>query len=483
MSMPETQTQIAQDAIAAIISSTDLVTNFNPGTVIRSLIDMNSAIGANIEQQVVDAFYIASINAILTITDVTPLDAQFSVYLLMFSLSSSAAGPVTLASGTPVLILGTNLLWSIDNPLTISPGATAYVTATCQTAGAVGNVPANVINTLQSPVANLTVTNPSATPIVPGQDAETPTQTEARAINAIATIHRGDSNSMESGALNATVTDSNGTVTEQIVAATAYDYITPGICYLYAFNGVGNMSAQLMANLTQIIDGYVDANGVAHPGFKAAGIQVSIFNPNLYTVNVEGTVTLYSGYSWTSTQPLIDSALTQYFSSLNIGDVLSYSQIINTILSVNGVEDVSLTTPTQTLLADPLIVPPATAPTATGITVSPGTSLAAGTYFVGYTYTDAWGETTISPTTSVTISANQAIQVSSVSPLNFGATGVNYYVSQTVGGSTLGFSAAGTGASINLTTVGSATVIPPGTNTANVRGTLYVPGSILFTLA
>jgi len=483
MSMPETQTQIAQDAIAAIISSTDLVTNFNPGTVIRALIDMNAAIGANIEQQAFDAFYLASINSILTITDTTPLDAQPSVYLLMFSLSSSAQSPQTLAAGTQVLIPGTSLLWSTTSPVTISPGGVSYVTAICQTPGSVGNVPANSINALQSPIANLTVTNPSSTPIVPGQDAETPTQTEARAINAIATIHRGDANSMESGALTATVTDSNGTVIEQIVSAKAYDYITPGICYLYAFNGVGNMSTQLLDNLTQIITGYIDANGVAHAGFKAAGVYVNIYNPNLYTVNIEGTVTLYPGYLWSSTESLINSALLQYFSSLNIGDALSYSQIINTISSVNGVQDVVLTQPTQTLVADPLIVAPTVAPSASGLTVTPSTSLAAGTYLVGYTYTNAWGETTISPTTSVTITANQAIQVSSLTPLPFGATGVNYYVSQTVGGNTLGLSASGTGQQINLTQVGSATVIPPVSNTATVNGTLYVPGSIILTLA
>lgn len=69
---------------------------------------------------------------------------------------------------------------------------------------------------------------------------------------------------------------------------------------------------------------------------------------------------------------------------------------------------------------------PTTAPTVAGN--GSGSSFAAGTYAVSYTYVTALGESTPSPATFVTLTAAQNARVSAISSLNANVTAVNYYV-------------------------------------------------------
>lgn len=95
------------------------------------------------------------------------------------------------------------------------------------------------------------------------------------------------------------------------------------------------------------------------------------------------------------------------------------------------------------------ITNPTTAPT---LSVGSGSSnLPAGTYTVAYSFTNSTGETLISNTATITITAGQTIQVASIA-LGTNATGVNYYMSFRAGNSTTFYSAKnGGGANITLT--------------------------------
>lgn len=117
---------------------------------------------------------------------------------------------------------------------------------------------------------------------------------------------------------------------------------------------------------------------------------------------------------------------------------------------------------------------PSVAPTLTAGSPSPATALASGTYTVGYTWTTAAGETPLSPTASITISAGQAINVAGLmlpsvtgSPPSPNATGINYYLSTAPGASTLGYVLSGTGDAVGVTALpASGAAGPPTVNTA-----------------
>lgn len=86
--------------------------------------------------------------------------------------------------------------------------------------------------------------------------------------------------------------------------------------------------------------------------------------------------------------------------------------------------------------------------------------LSAGTYTVGYSYVDDDGETVLSPTTDVTITANKQIDVTAVTPLPDDVVSVNWYMSTAAGSATLKRVANNNGAafSINALPAGNAAV-------------------------
>ena len=473
--MTQTQTQISADFIAAISTSTSQATNLNPGSLIRSLSDAFSAESALMEAEIESQVATGIINAVYQLLPITQNGAVGSTYLLTFTLASSAPSNVTLASGTAVTIPNSSLQWQISQSITLSPGNSANVTATCTTTGLITNVPANTITQLVNPVANVTVTNATAQPVVQGRDAQTQTELQAQVANQSNSLHKGDQSAVEVAALTSQLVDSSGNPTEQVVKALQVDSSTGGLGYCYVFNGTGPMSSALLTQTQNIINGYIDTNGNKIVGAKAAGVTMTVKDAPETSVNVTVSVLPKYGYSLSTIQTGVEQAIQDYFYNLDLGQAVSLSQLYYAILSAQGVADVQITSPTQSQPSTPYLAVPS-APTISA--VSGSTSLAAGTYYVSVTYTNEWGETTASSQSSVTLTAGQAIQVSAIT-LPSGASGINYYLSTSAGSTTVALDASGTGALVNLTALpATGAKNPPSSNTAQLQGNAYVLGTI-----
>ncbi len=474
--MPRTASQITQDAIATLLSSTSSITNLNVGSLVRALMDALGAEGALIEQETTDQVAQAVLNAPYSIAQVAPLPAVASVYQLQ--LTNSTSSSIAVTQGTLAQVLGGSLQWATQTPVTVAANGTATVNAQCSQAGVQTNVPPNTITQFVTPIPGLTVTNPSAQAITPGADAETETETQARLSNVIASLHRGDSKAIEVGMLTANIQDSAGNITEQVTKALAKT-LSSGEAVGYGYNGVGAMSSTLLTQLQDVINGYTDSSGVVHPGYKAAGVICTAYDAIQNTVNVSVQVLPQPGQTLSGITSQVQSAIETFFAQLDIGQGLSLSNLILAIRQVPGVADVEITSPSASLVSSPYVANPTAAPTLTA--VSGSTSLAAGTYDVSYTYTNIWGATEASPSASVTLTAGEAIQVSAIT-LPLGAAGVNYYLSESAGSSTVLFDASGSGAQTNLTALPAAgAAAPPAANTAQIAGNLYVVGTISVT--
>lgn len=474
--MAQTPTQIATDAITALTTSTQQATNFNVGSLNRALIDAFSAESSVIEQQIEDQVASAILSALYQLLGLQPSGAVGSTYLIQFSLSASAASSVSLAEGTAVTIPGSTLQWLTGQSLTLAPGTSSNITASCSTTGSITNVPANTITQLVVPISGVSVTNPSAQPTVQGRDAETQVQLQAQLSQSVNALHRGDYSALEAGALTSQLVDASGNPTEQVVKALEVDALTAGEAYLYVFNGSGPMSSALLTQTQNIVNGYTDTGGVVHIGYKAAGVWVYVTDAPETTVNVAAAILPKSGYTLAAVTPGVQGAIQDYFTNLDLGSGVSVTQLAYAILAVSGVADVQITSPTSSLAAVPYVSAPPV-PTLTAITPATATALAAGTYEVQVTYTNPWGETTPSATASVTLTAGQAIQVSAIA-LATGATGVNYYLSTAAGSTTLAYDASGSGAQVNLTALpASGAAAPPTSNTAQIQGNAYVLGT------
>ena len=465
--MAQTATQIATDSVAAILSSTSEVTNFNTGTLIRSLIDADAAISAVQEQQIEDQVASAVNNVLLQALGQTPVDATGSVYLLQLSLSSVATTSYTFAAGTAATIPNSSLQWLTSESVTVAPNSAQNVTATCTATGIITNVPANTITQLVNPVPNASVTNLSAQPIVAGQDAGTSVQLQAQIANAISELQAGIDESIESTAIKASVTDSSGNPIEVVAKAKFYNapVLATGYCYIY--NGVGTASSTLLTNTQELIDGYVDTNGNVIEGVTPAGGAIYVTDAPQTPVSVSVAVLPAYGYTLTAIQTGVQYAIQQFFTQAS---TVSLQQLAYAILAVSGVADVQISLPSNNLPAIPLVVAPVAAPTLTAVAGT--TNFTAATYTVGYTLTNPWGETTVSPTATVALTAGQAIQVGAIT-LNVGATGVNYYVSD-AGGTAIYLDGSSTGVQTTISALPTSTTVPPLTNTASVNGNVYV---------
>lgn len=485
--MAQTTTQIATDAITALTSSTSAVTNFNVGSLNRGLIDGFSAEASVIEQQIEAQTANAILNALYQLLDLQPTGAIGSVYSLTFSLASSASASYTLAAGSAVTIPNSSLQWLTGQSITIAPGGSQTITATCSTTGSITNVPANTITQLVVPVSGLSVTNPSAQPTVLGRDAETQVQLQAQLSGQINQLHRGDYSAVESGAITSQLVDASGNPTEQVVKAREADSNTYGLGYCYVFNGSGPMSSALLSQTQNVINGYTDTSGVSHIGYKAAGVTMTVVDAPETVVNVAVAVLPKAGYTLAAVQGGVQTAVQAFLTNLDLGGIrngiiygaVSTQQLAYAILAVPGVADVQITSPSTSLPGVPYVTNPTSAPVLTAVAGS--TSFSAATYTVGYTWTNVWGETVVSPTSAIALTAGQAIQVGALT-LPVGASGVNYYLSG-AGTTTVYLDASGTGAQITLTTAPTGTVQPPNTSTAQIFGNAYILGTLSITQA
>ena len=480
--MAQTTTQIATDAIASIVSSTSKASNFNVGSLVRSLIDAFAAESAVLEQQIQEQFAQAAINAPYQLLGLAPSGAVGSVYSLQFTLASSATANVTLAAGEAATVPGSSLQWQTSQPITLAPGQSASTTAACTTAGAITNVPANSITQLVTPVPNVTVTNLSAQPSVLGRDAETQVQIQAQLGQQVNRLQRGIPSAVEAGATTSQITDASGNPTEQVVKAREVDSTTYGLGFCYVFNGSGPMSSALLTQTQNVVNGYTDTGGVRHIGYKSAGVTMTVKDAPETTVAVAVAVLPQPGSSLSAVQGGVQDAIQTYFTNLDLGSTLSVQQLTYAILAVPGVADVQMSAPSASQSAIPYAANPASAPVLTAVTVSPATGLAAGTYTAGYTWTNEWGETLLSPTATVTITAGQAIGVGALT-LPSGIYGVDYYLSA-AGGTAVTFDLSGTGVATNLTAApASGAASPPSSNTAQLQGNAYMLGTLTITQA
>jgi hypothetical protein len=106
----------------------------------------------------------------------------------------------------------------------------------------------------------------------------------------------------------------------------------------------------------------------------------------------------------------------------------SYGTLGNNVLVYSGELAPSQSEPTTNTSVD--ISNPSSGPSLTSSSTS--SNLAAGTYKVAYSFTNANGETLVSPTTNITITSGQSITVSSIT-LATNATGINYYLTPIAG--------------------------------------------------
>ncbi len=285
---------------------------------------------------------------------------------------TSTVGPITFQTTQDAYIYYNNST-ETGNVTVGSTSLTGWyyvdIPVVCTQSGTIGNVGSNQIQTLVGAPTGIGAVN-NGTAFTSGQDAESLSQQKARFQLFWKSRTRGTPDSIEYGASTAVVMDpSNTYVQERVVSAIVVD--GSGSFDVYLWNGVGTASATLLANATQIITGYTDANGNRVWGYKPAGITFTSGNMHsvdVITVNLAMTVTPLSGYGITDAdqtagnidlRPAIQNAVSAYFASLKPGQTAIWSALESAIKQIPGVYDVQITSPTgnTTATSTQMLVP------------------------------------------------------------------------------------------------------------------------------
>lgn len=319
-----------------IIANQDKISDFNAGSVTLSMLEA-------IAQQFEQAFIKARVGYAKSLRYI-----PYQTFDFIKKESLSAAGAVVFSRTTPAeslvsIPIGTIVATSAGAQFQTTAGAFIQVGAMQSNSTAVvavkggrdGNVLPGAINQIPAPILGVeAVTNALAT--TGGIDAETDYEFELRFREFI----EGLGKSSEAGLITAAKTVNSVRAASFVEHDPALDGIYHGTLYLD--DGSGSASPETIAQVADIING----DGTeSNPGYRAAGMKYRITAPTVVLIDIVVTVEYEAQADRYVTQQEIINALTNYINSLTIGMDIIKNRLIDAIMEVNGVRDITLSTP------------------------------------------------------------------------------------------------------------------------------------------
>lgn len=235
--------------------------------------------------------------------------------------------------GTPSAIINTGDLVAADDIFyevvegkTLDSNGTANVLVKCTVAGTIGNVPVGAINSFPVTLSNITsVTNTNA--VTNGYEAESDESLCQRYYDKLQRPGKaGNKYHYREWALEVpgvgkvkVIPKFNGPLTIKVAIVDANGNIAP---------------QTLLDNVRQHIESEMPF-GVE---------ELSVVSATELEINISGTFTLKSGFTWEEVVPNIEYSLTNYYKKIAFEDGLTYishAQVGREILGAEGVEDYS----------------------------------------------------------------------------------------------------------------------------------------------
>lgn len=279
---------------------------------------------------------------------------------ITFTASPAPTTAINIPAGTQVATAASSTspekVYETLSACTIGVGTTTTTaTVACTVAGTNGNTGTNTIVVLKQPVSGV-VSVANASPLTNGDEQETEDSRRKRFTDYIASLTRGTSRALSFAARTAKLLDADGLVTERVVQAgvTEPPGTGPaGTSTVYIHNGVDGASANLITEAQRIIDGYTQADGTLVPGYKAAGVIITVAAATVITQDVTATVVTRPGYDTSTVKAAIEEAITVYLASLELGQDLIRYELVERIMGVEGVYNItSLTVPAADVVAN-----------------------------------------------------------------------------------------------------------------------------------
>ncbi|MDE2233357.1 MAG: baseplate J/gp47 family protein [Patescibacteria group bacterium] len=363
---PPTTTTVASELLAAMAALSGVLTDYNPGSQIRTL---SEAIGAVCEMEGIQAntlVFQGMVYGALALFNILPGLAIPSTVTLTFSTTPPSYPPVSqtviVPAGTIVQTQG-GIQFQTTTPVTLNSGSSSVnVAAQALTGGANTNVPAAAITQIVTGLNYpLFVTNSS--PATGGADAQTLSQTLSIFSAKVASLPASSPVAIANAAIGVTASGTGETV---VYSCLDEPWISAGSgagsgvagWNLYIDNGFGTASSGLIAAVNQVLGITVSGATNAVSGavqYRDAGVPYNIYavSPVFADVYVTGVVNPSAASFVSAISGSIETAVSGYF-TLPFGTPAEQSQLSATISNA-GLN--SLSSLTVSLYASGTITP------------------------------------------------------------------------------------------------------------------------------
>ncbi len=343
---------LIQDMILTARAHTERITDYNVGSVARTLLE---APGLEIDA-LYQAMYYGLIDAIPASLyegfGFTALPAQAASGYATFTLSAPATTAVTIPQGTVLRIPGGTLTYQTQADAVIAAGAsTATVRVAASAVGTAGNRDVHGLQDYSVELsAGIAIDNPQ--PISGGREAETDEERRTRFIRYLQSLARGTPTSLSYIAGQAQLLTLDGLVMERAQRVSIEE--TPGHVNLYVWNGHGQTSSALCAAIANLVEGYWDESTQKWtPGYRPAGMRVDVLPMTDQALNISMELDAEPANRTDSLLAAAQSALAATVLTDPVNTQLRPVELLGSVLILPGIIGARLHTPTTAVTIPP----------------------------------------------------------------------------------------------------------------------------------
>lgn len=331
-------------------ASTSKVTDFNIGSVVRTLVEAAAAEIDELYQRMLIGLREAIPVSVYNSFSFERLDPIPASGLVRVSITPAGAD-VMIPAGTVFSAAGAALTYTSSEDALIEAGDSFVdIQVVASDVGVAGNIaPARVFTLTPPPPGFVSASNLTA--FINGLDRETDDARKQRFIAYIDSLNRGTVKALEYGLKTTAILDPNGNPIERVASASIIepwlsDPLQPvALVKCYVHNGVGSTSSALVTRAAEVIYGYTDASGKKIPGWKAAGVKVEVYAATEQAVPVSAVLTPQPGYEAAPLVASATSAIAEYIRALPIGETCVRAEIVAIGMEIPGVYNFVVSAP------------------------------------------------------------------------------------------------------------------------------------------
>src|SRR5690348_13551664 len=349
--------QIVSNTIAGIQGRTNQLINFSIGSVLRAIVEgfgglylwfqamvlqvlqasrLSTSSGIDVDTFTADFMPILAGSQTTALPSGSPrLGAQSATGVVTFSRITAAPSSCFIPVGATAMTADQTQTFTVTadptNPNFIGVPAQGYVLQSsvasvdvpvkANTPGVGGNVLANTITVMTSPIVGIDAVN-NAAAFINGIDNESDSALKTRFAEYILGLSRGDYYGLNAS-IEGTAVNVQWTLTEGYNFDGSYH---PGYFFVVADDGSGVPPPSFLAAVTTA------ANAV-----RPLGVQCAVFPPTVIYANVSMTITTATGYDHNTVVAEVVAAIQNNINSLGLGNPLPWSILAGWAYAIPGV--------------------------------------------------------------------------------------------------------------------------------------------------